>query len=115
MMNISPSMNVILRKDKTKMDLAAYHHASIFSQVQSTLVNSIKNNHFTSWPGLTPLLISKNLPPVLATAKGHLNQEKQNLQSTKIGSTYAEQLKKIKANIKRINTTYHQGSLFAQH
>ena len=27
---------------------------------------------------------SKNLPPVIATAKGHLNQEKQNLQSKKI-------------------------------
>ena len=112
MMNISPSMNVILRKDKTKMDLAAYHHASIFSPVQSTLVNSINNNHFTSWPGLTPTLITKNLPPVLATAKGHLHQEKQNLQSTKISSTYAEQLKKIKANIKKIKHNLPPGKSF---
>ena len=112
MMNISPSMNAILRKDKTKMDLAAYHHASIFSPVQSTLVNSINNNHFTSWPGLTPSLITKNLPPVLATAKGHLHQEKQNLQSTKISSTYAEQLKKIKANIKKIKLNLPPGKSF---
>ena len=94
-----PKMNVILRKDKTKMDLAAYHHASLFSPVHSTLEYAIKNNHLTSWPGLTRNLIVKHLPPIIATAKGHLNQEKQHLQSTKIASTYEEQLIQIRRNI----------------
>ena len=115
MMNLSLSMNVILRKDKTKIDLAAYHHASIFSPVQSTLVYVIKNNYFTSWPGLSQKLITKNLPTVLATAKGHLNQEKKNFQSTKSIPAYGDQLKKIRANIKKIKQTYHQGNLFELH
>ena len=86
MAQINPSMNVILRKDKTKMDLAAYHYASLFSPVHSTLEAAINNNQLTSWPGLTRDLIVKILPPVLATAKGHLRQEKKiyNLQRLKI-------------------------------
>ena len=78
------------------MDLAAYHHASLLSPVHSTLKYAIDNNHFTSWPGLTMDLIVKNLPPVLATAKGHLHQEKQNLQSTKDGATCNYHLKNMK-------------------
>ena len=102
MAGISPQMNVILRKDKTKMDLAVYHHASLFSLVYSTLVQAITNNQFTSWPGLTRDLIVKNLPPVLATAKFHLNQEKQNLQSIKNKLTYENQIKQIRRNIKKM-------------
>ena len=74
MVRISPTMNVILRKDKTKMNLASYHHASLFSPVHSTLEHAIKNKHLTSWPGITKELTVKNLPVVLATAKGHLRQ-----------------------------------------
>ena len=111
-MKTSPSMNVIIIKDETKMDLAAYHHASIFSPVQSTLVYAINNNHFTSWPGLTSTLITKNLAPVLATEKGHIRQEKQNLQSTKSGPTYENQLKKIKANIRKIKQNLPPGKPF---
>ena len=76
MARISLTMNVILRKDKTKMDLASYDHASLSSPVHSTLEHTIKNNHLTSWPGLTRELIVKRLPAVLATVKGHFRQEK---------------------------------------
>ena len=105
-------MNVIMGKDKTKTDLVAYHHGSIFSLVQSTLVNTIKNKHFTSWPGLTSQLIVKNLPPILATAKGHLCQERQNIQSTKIGPSYKDKSEKIKNNIRKMKKIYHQEKLF---
>ena len=54
----------------------------------------------------------KNLPPVLATAKGHLNQEKQNLHSAKSGPTYADQLKKIRANIKKMKPNLLPGKSF---
>ena len=67
-----------------------------FSPVQSTLVNAIKNNHFTLWPGLTSQLIGKNLSPALATVKCHLRQDRQNIQSTKTGPSYKDQLEKIK-------------------
>ena len=93
MARINPSTNVILRKDKTKMDLAAYHHVSLSSPVHSTLDAAINNKQPTSWPRLTRDLIVKKLPPILATAKGHLRQEKQNLQFTKTEDTYADELK----------------------
>ena len=38
----------------------------------------------------------------MATAKGHLNQEKQHLQSTKIVSTYEDEINKTRQNIKRM-------------
>jgi hypothetical protein len=47
------------------------------------LIAAIKKNHFTTWPGLTVKAVKKHLPPCVATAKGHLNQEMQGLQSTK--------------------------------
>ena len=49
-MNIQQKINVILRKDKTKQDLAQYHHGSLYSPVQSTLVHAINNNQLTSFP-----------------------------------------------------------------
>ena len=100
--NIQQKLNVILRKDKTKEDLARYHHGSLFSPVQSTLVHAIKNNQLTSFPGLSSQLITKNLPAIIATSKGHLNQERQNIQSTKPEKTYEEQLKIIRNTIKKI-------------
>ena len=46
--------------------------------------NCNKKHHFKSWPGLTPQIISKHLPLPVATVQGHLHQERQNLQSTKV-------------------------------
>ena len=77
------SLNVIIRKDKTKHDLVHYLHATAFSPTTPTFLEAIKNNFFTTWPGLTPELVSKHLTPTVQTAKGHLNQEKAGLRSTK--------------------------------
>ena len=75
--------NIIIRKDKAKMELAQWLHASCGSPVASTFITSIKNGNFLTWPGLTPELIRKQLPKCIATEKGHLNQERKGLQSTK--------------------------------
>ena len=75
-------INAILRLDKTKTELAQYFHAACFSPSTSTFLSAINQGFFTSWPGLTAKLIQKHLPPSIATAKGHLDQEQQNLQST---------------------------------
>ena len=47
-----------------------------------TFLAAIQNNHFTTWPGLDKKLITKNLDDNVHTIKGHLKQEKQNLQPT---------------------------------
>ena len=77
-------LNVIIRKNQTKQDLVRYLYAACFSPVPSTIVKAIKNNHFSTWPSLTTNLITKTLPKCIESAKGHLNQERQNLQTTKI-------------------------------
>ena len=71
-----------MHKNITKTELATYLHACCFSPAPSTFITAIKNGNFISWPGLTPSLISK-MPPSVNTAKGHLTQERQGLQSTK--------------------------------
>ena len=75
--------NVILRKRQPKVTLAKYLHATCLSPVQSTFIKAIKNNQFISWPGLTPDLIQRNLPKVIATIQGHQKSERKGLQSTK--------------------------------
>ena len=71
-------------------------HAACFSPVRSTFAAAIKKNFFKTWPGLTPEIITKHLPSVIATTQGHLHQEHQNLQSTKQTSeTHRKQIEKI--------------------
>lgn len=77
------TINVIIRKDKTHQDLATYLHAAAFSPTHRTFIEAIKRKFFVTWPGLTTALIKNHLPPSVNTAKGHLNQEKSGLQSTK--------------------------------
>ena len=76
-------MNLIIHKNFTKNELSQYLHGCCFSPTISTFTTAIKNGNFSTWPGLTENLISKMLPSP-NTAKGHLNQEMANLQSTKI-------------------------------
>ena len=61
-----------------------YLHATLFNPVLSTLVLAIKKNHFTAWPGLTTDLILRHLPPSIATSRGHLRGQQQNIRSTKL-------------------------------
>ena len=74
---------LIIRKDKTKHDLATFLVAACFNPVRSTLLSAIRNNHFTSWPGMDEKFMKKFITPSISSAKGHLNQERQGLQSTK--------------------------------
>jgi hypothetical protein len=69
---------------RTKQDLAAFLHACAFSPLESTWLWAIQQNHFSSWPGLTASLVTKHLAKSLATSKGHLRMQQQNIKSTKI-------------------------------
>ena len=79
----SGKINVILRKDKTKDDLVSFLHGAVCFPTSPTWIKAIKINHFTTWPGLTADLLTKHLPPSVATAESHIKQEQQNLMSTK--------------------------------
>jgi hypothetical protein len=60
-----------------------YLHAACYSPVPSTWIAGIRNNQFTTWPGLTAGAVTKHLPPAMATAMGHLDQRRKNQRSTK--------------------------------
>ena len=67
----------------TKMDLARYCHASLFSPSISTLNKAIKNGNLSTWPGIQDLNFNALIGTSLATELGHLDQERKNLRSTK--------------------------------
>ncbi len=63
-------------------DIVKYLHQACGSPVKSTWLKAIEAGYFTTWPGLTTDLVKKHLPKALASAKGHLRQERQGLRST---------------------------------
>ena len=58
-------------------------HAACFSPVISTWTEAIAKGHFAAWPGLTAKAVLRNPPKSLAMTKGHLNQIRKNLRSTR--------------------------------
>jgi hypothetical protein len=77
-------INAIIRKDISKTQLVQYLHGCCGSPVVSTWKKAIKNGNFITWPGIDTLSIDAHLPKSVASAKGHLDQERKNLQSTRI-------------------------------
>ena len=67
----------------TKSDIMQYLNWAAFSPVVSTWTTAITAGFFTTLPGITSALVRKHLPKSLATAKGHLRQERQNVRSTR--------------------------------
>ena len=104
-----PSMAVIIKKKQTHTDLTSYLHAACFSPVRSTFCQAITQQFFKTWPGLTPTLINRHLPPVIATAQGHMHQERQNLQSTKGSEDYDTRMDKIRNRLKKLQALKSKG------
>ena len=51
----------------TKVDLAKYHHQSVWSPVPRTWTDAINKGFFATFPGLNPQLVTKHLPKSPAT------------------------------------------------
>jgi hypothetical protein len=69
-------------EQKSIQDTITYLHACCFSPITDTLIKSIQNGHFATWPSVTVDNVSKYLLKSDATAKGHMNQIRQNIRST---------------------------------
>merc|ERR1712155_37074 len=65
----------------SRAQLAMFHHETLGSCSESTLLKAIRNHQLRTFPGLTTKLISKHLLPSKATAKGHLVRTRQGVQS----------------------------------
>jgi hypothetical protein len=70
--------------NNNQKDLINYLHAACFSPVKSTWIEAIKNGNFSSWPGLNEHSVEKYMYKSTSTAKGRLNQQRQNARTTKI-------------------------------
>ena len=84
---INPSnnkVNVIIPKDLSLSKLIEFYQGCLFSPAKSTLLKATKNGNFITWPGLTPENVNKFYKETIYTAKGHLDQERKNTQSTKV-------------------------------
>ena len=58
-------------------------HAVCGFPVKSTWLAAVKAGNYTGWPMLTELNVWKYYPETTATAKGHMNQTRKNVRSTK--------------------------------
>jgi hypothetical protein len=64
-------------------DLIHYLHACCFSPTKATLLKAVRNGHFVTWPGFTAANINRHLTRSVETDMGHLDQQRQNIQSTR--------------------------------
>ena len=64
-------------------ELMAYAHSALFSPALSTLETALHNGYVRNFPGLTSKTLRRHPPKSVATAKGHLDQTRKNLRSTK--------------------------------
>jgi hypothetical protein len=62
--------------------LVHYLHKALFSPTKAAMLQAVKDGHLITWPGLTEDAINKHLKLTPATAMGHMNQRRQNIQST---------------------------------
>jgi hypothetical protein len=69
-------------EQKSIQDTITYLYACCFIPVTDTWIKSIQNRHFATWPSVTVDNVRKYLFKYDATAKGHMNQIRQNIRST---------------------------------
>eukprot|EP00957_Ditylum_brightwellii_P143433 10927487-Ditylum_brightwellii.AAC.1 len=74
---------MIIQKDQTKHELSAYLHACAFSPSLCIFQNAICKGNVITWPGIKNINFEKEIKETTAIAKGHMDQEHQNLQSIK--------------------------------
>ena len=77
-------VNYIIQKDQSKVELAQYLHGCAFSPSISTFQTAINRGNFITRPGIDEMKFKSLLGSPLATTLGHMDQERSNLQSTKV-------------------------------
>ena len=99
-------VNAIIRKDTSKKELADYLYKCCLSPPLSTSRKAINCDHFLTWPDIDDPYIRKYFMEIINTAKGHLDQEMKNLQSTQLTSEQqSDSLPKPDVpNVKKDNT-----------
>lgn len=79
--NTVTAASAILRSD-TDEAFATLIHTSLGSPALSTLLNAVRKSYLASYPRLTTNMITSYLSLTAATARGHLDQHRQGIDST---------------------------------
>ena len=79
--NAATAGSAILRSDTDK-SFATFIHTSFGSPVLSTFLQAIRKGFLASYPRLTPAMDTTYLSLTAATARGHIDQHRQGLDST---------------------------------
>jgi hypothetical protein len=64
-------------------DFVKFLHATAFSPTKATWLKAIKQGFYQSWPGLTHAAAGKYFPTSMDMHKGHMDQSRKNVRSTK--------------------------------
>ena len=80
-----------INQSTTAADMVTFGHASLFSPRESTLHKALQLN-YVHIPGLTAESLKRHPPKSRATIMGHLDQQRQNLASTKTKDSIAPEL-----------------------
>lgn len=75
-------LHMIVHKKQSVKTLVHYLYACMFCPPKSTFLKAIANGNLITFPGLTLKVATKYLEELPATALGHLDQERKNIQST---------------------------------
>lgn len=82
--------NVIIKKSQTKIDLLNFIRGCLGNPTKSTFLRAARTGNLITFPGLDMDYINKHMQESIFSAKGHLKQEKMNLQSTKSSPSLQE-------------------------
>ena len=82
----SNNINILTARDKRSHELANFLHACAGSPSIRTFQDAINNNFLATWPGIDKLNMKYLITDHTNIALGHLDQERKNVQSTKVTS-----------------------------
>jgi hypothetical protein len=83
-------------------------HAVYGYPVKSTWLKGIKVGNYVGWPMLTERNVQKYYPETIETAKGHLNQTRKNVWTTKVKATLLETCNTSHLHGKKVCDVYSQ-------
>jgi hypothetical protein len=83
-------------------------HAICGYPVKLTWLKAIKAGNYVGWPMLTERNVQKYYPMTIKTTKGHLNQTRKNVQSTKANGVPLETCNNSRLHCKKVHDWYTQ-------
>lgn len=81
---LSPPAANVAHALTSAAEFVTFAHAALGSPAISTLTQAVRRGFLQSYSGLTPEILTAHPPHSIATAKGHLDQQRQGQRSTQV-------------------------------